>query len=195
MLKGIKKYYIGLSILALFVAVLLIYVLSQADIYKKDKQLNARAVEISQELNAYISSNNSIPENLTDAVSGDMPEEIIYTKKDKRYTFCVSYRSSSDGITSPQEVLLSGVYGSYSVGNYDYSNGYVPSTLYINSTSWSKGEQCQTVEPYLYSSSIYDQNNPGTLESMNYVCETDYEYYSVYKDSCVNGEYKLSYSN
>lgn len=194
MQKSIKKYYIGLGVVALLVIGLLSYVLMQANTYKKDTKLNSRASEIAEDLNNYITEKQELPEGLSEAVSGDVPEAIKYTKEsEKRYKFCITYGSTSSGVSSPQQVLFEGLYGGFGANQYNYESDYAVSSLYVNTYSWEKGEQCQDIEPYLNTSyDKYDEINYGDSSSFNYVCETDYEYYDLYKDYCVDGKYQYS---
>ncbi len=193
MQNSIKKYYIGLGIIALLVLCLLGYVILQGNTYKKDNELNRRASEIAEELNNYITKNDELPEKLDDAVSKDVPEAIKYTKEsEKRYKFCVTYGSSSSGVSSPQQVIVEGIYGNFVTSDYNYESDYAASYLYVSTYSWEKGEQCQNVEPYFANSYDYDKYDDldGTDNSLDYTCETDYEYYEYYKDYCVDGKYQ-----
>lgn len=191
-MKGLGKYKIGLLVIGLFVVVIFIFVLIQASNYRQDKETSETADKVAQSLNSYISTNNEIPENLSDATS-ESSDQIKYTNNgDGTYTVCVTYNSDFGygdnlGSTSISSVLYRGT-TAYSSSNYYYSSSdRNPSTLYFYAGDKQKGENCITVEPYIYESN--SRSGSGSYD-FNYVCETDYEYYEYYKDYCVDGVYQ-----
>lgn len=190
-MRAIKKYYIGIGLLALGTLVLLGFVLVQSSSYKIDKQTNEIGYKISEDLNNYISDEDKIPENLSDATNEKIPESIKFTKEsDSRYKFCVTYKNASSPSMDAGSILLQGLYGGYQDPNsYNYQSDYTQSALYISTYSYSKGENCQSVEPIF--SNLYNQPQDSfDYSSLDYLCEPDYEYHDLYKDYCVNGKYQ-----
>lgn len=186
-----KKYYVGFSILGVLTLILFVYVFIQGADYKKDKAANAAAVEIAEDLNAYIRTQQTIPENLSDAYSGDIPQEISFEKEsDKRYRFCVTYASQSGPNLDAQSIVYQGLSGSFANQPSDYESSYTPSSLYISSYSWAAGEKCYTVEPSLYYRSSNFNNYNSSQSSFDYLCDESYQYYYLYEDDCEDGVYK-----
>ena len=175
-----KKYYIGLLVLAAIVVGLLGYTLYQGGLAKQDKVVLDRATEIADKLNNYVSTENKIPASLSAADIDDVPEAISYKKlSDEKYKFCVTYKSASRGYgVGPTEVLTAALMQQYAAGAYDYGDSYEPATLYVDSYGYTKGENCQTIKPYL-SSSLDDTTN-----SQAQFCDPEGEFYEFYKDYC-----------
>lgn len=168
-----KKYYFGLLIIALFTAGLTVFGLTQAAAGKQDKQTEHKAREIADKLNAHISRTQQIPESLEEAGIKDVPATITYTKKSSReYEFCVVYKADSNYSGLSFEGALSG--SSLSQLNRRdqemddlYSGSRLkPRSLYIG-YSHKKGENCQTVEPYISGSSLDLLNLNGSSTRPN----------------------------
>lgn len=162
-IPGIKKYYIGFGVFGLIIVVLAIYTLSLAGSAKQDKVTVTKAQEVAKKLNDYVRSNRKIPDDLSVLDVADIPNTIEYTKKsDTQYEFCVTYKTASSystpDITSTLTTPLLGGYGSgASLDDYyidEEVSTYKPSSLYISSYSHKKGQDCQTIEPYISSSSL-----------------------------------------
>ena len=160
--NAIQKYYIGFAVLGLASIGIAVFVLMQGFAGKQDIQTNKKANEIANDLNNYISKNRTIPESLEEADIRDVPAAIKYTKKDSSsYEFCVTYKAdksySSNGVT---DVLWGSALRSSSYDDSGlYDSDYARSSLYLPYT-YKKGENCQTVEPYVLrnsrSSSFFD---------------------------------------
>jgi len=155
-----KKYYLGLLVIALFTVGLTIFGISQAAASKQDKQTEKRAREIAKDLNKYVSSNGRIPESLDEAGIKDIPSTIKYEKKsESQYEFCATYRAASKYTGLSFEGALSGSSlqqlnrSDQEIDPYEYQ----PSSLYI-SYSHNKGENCRTVEPYVFSNRLRSLN-------------------------------------
>jgi len=154
-LAGIKKYYIGLVVLAVITLGLTIYVVAQASATKQDKKTYEKAEKIATDLNKYISQKQKIPENLSEAGITDAPSTITYEKTSaKQYKFCVSYKTARTYGGADVTGLLWGSYLRSTVPDYTEKNdNYKPSSLYL-SYAYNKGENCYTVEPIIYGSKI-----------------------------------------
>lgn len=199
-MKALVKYKIGLVAFAVLAVGLLIAVVSLSSGYRQDQETNESAVAIADDLNAYISRENKVPEMLSEATAQDIPEQITYTNNsDGTYTFCVSYSSGENGGSlDATSILFQGLSGPSA--SYDYESSYKPRSLYLSSYSWDKGENCYNIEPYIYESRFdddYDTYDSGGSDGFdtgnyNYVCETDYEYYELYKDYCTDGVYQFN---
>ncbi len=145
-----KKYYIGLLLLAALTLGLTIFTVQKGMAGKQDKQTESKAKEIAEQLNDYVDDNNQIPESLDAAGARDVPATITYTKlSDERYKFCVTYKSASRGYgVGTSEVLLGAL--SRGAGDFeiDYPDDYEPSYLYLG-YGHKEGENCQTIKPYI----------------------------------------------
>lgn len=166
-----KKYYIGLAIIILTVLGISGYGIAQATSARADKVTERRSQEIAEELNKYIEKENKAPDSLDAAGIKDVPNTIRYTKKsDTSYEFCATYKKASDNFYfgGIESVLWGsafsplGGYGGYDDSDY-YSN-YPQSTLYLP-YSHKQGENCQTVEPYQFSDTLYDYYDDPYLKT------------------------------
>lgn len=152
-----KKYYIGILALCVLVLGLTGYTLIQSAAAKQDVQTEKKAREIATKLNDYVRQNQEIPESLNEAGVSDAPKTVRYSKKsDKEYEFCVTYKSAKTYGYSGPETLLTGsitrdLGTEESYDDYYGGSSYKPSTLYLSYT-YKKGENCQTVQPYFYTS-------------------------------------------
>lgn len=171
MKSKITKYYLGIGILAMLVLGLTIYVATLGANSKQDNNTQKKAQEVATSLNKYISKNNKIPDKLDVIDVKDIPDTIKYTKNDDgTYKFCVTYKAASsygssvdgfftgDTLQSTQEKQ-----NPYDYNISDSNKTYTPSTLYL-SYSHKKGENCQTVKPYVYNFDSY-LDNPGSSDS------------------------------
>lgn len=152
-----KKYYVGILVLCVLVLGLTGYTLVQAAADKQDVSTEKEAREIADKLNDYVRENNEIPESLNETGVSDPPKTVRYSKKsDKEYEFCVTYKSAkSYGYSSPATLLTGGITKDLgteeSYDDYYGGSSSKPSTLYLSYT-YKKGENCQTVQPYFYTS-------------------------------------------
>ncbi len=160
-----KKYYIGLGVIGFITLVLLGLTISKSAIAKKDNDTQSKASSIAKDLNSYISKNRKIPESLDDAGIKDVPKTITYKKDSStEYTFCATYQEAKSYRSVDATSLVSGstLRQNSTTIDEDY---YSPSTTYKSSTlyptsSYKKGENCQTIKPYLTSSSYYYDDLP-----------------------------------
>lgn len=156
---GLRKYVIGLSVLAVLTLGLVVTVVVQGSGAKTDKETYKTAKAIGADLEDYIDDKNIIPSRLSTATNMNIPEEITYTKvTSKEYKFCVEYNSATSGsfsTSSAQSKLLNGL--SSSSSSYSSSSSSTPSYLYVRE-SHTKGKNCQTVKPVI-SSSYYKSYN------------------------------------
>jgi hypothetical protein len=150
----VKKYKIGIVVLALIILGLAAYIISLGVQSKEDKQTHASAQEIAEKLNAFVSEEQEIPANLSVAGIENVPSAISYEKvSGTTYHFCVTYKSDkSYGSSDVSSVLVNAAYGSQLYDNEIYE----PQFLYI-SDDYQKGENCVTVKPQFYN--IYDSSD------------------------------------
>jgi type II secretory pathway pseudopilin PulG len=127
MKNGLAKYKAGLAIIGIFTLAMLILVIAQASGTKQDTNTYNRASDIANTLNDYISSNNVVPESLSEAGVGAIPSTITYHKvSGSTFNFCVDYKTTSSDF-DPTDVETSLLTGSLSG---DGSSGSENSTLY-----------------------------------------------------------------
>ena len=197
MQNALLKYKIGLAVIMICVIGLAGWLGVQSNATKADSQTQKTATEVAEQLNDYVSQKQKIPDALIEAGVTDAPGEITYKKlSSERYEFCVNYRTASSGysVTGLESIAMAALYGSSS---YDFSSEEDDSELsylYI-SYSHSKGENCQTVKPYIYSygSDYYNNNRDGNSGSSS----CTYDYYAKDQDqelddyySCLDRESK-----
>lgn len=148
-----KKYYLGLFILALFVLGLAGYTITQGGKGKKDEETTKKFQTIANKLDGHTIGNNKIPESLDELKIKDVPDTIKYEKiSDEKYKICVSYDQASNEFDAGWFGLLTGVGGSApspyekevspdeELSSIDYG------LIYLH----KKGETCQTVKPPIY---------------------------------------------
>ncbi len=177
----LKKYAIGLAVTMLFVVGLSVWLVAQAGVVKADNKAYDTATKIADKLNGYIDSEQVIPESLSDASIHNAPDSVTYTKiSEEKYKFCVEYKTNSSGMdtASLTTSVMTGLYGDMSSGNYPDDDKYEPTSLYINYYH-KKGQDCQTIKPYVYkSSNVLDdwlrQDNSTSLEDVAKECPYDY---------------------
>lgn len=169
------KYYVGLGAIGLFTVVLLIITIVQGASAKQDNATKKKASEISKALNSYISTNKKIPASLDEANIKDIPSSITYKKdSDTEYTFCATYKEAYSYGSASASSLISGSAlkqnSSTSLANDYYGDSYTStykaSTLYPT-YSYKKGENCQTIKPYIYSSTSYPSSYSSSSSSSN----------------------------
>lgn len=166
-----KRYYIGVLVLAVITLGLAGYVISMGVSSKQDNQTEKSSQQIAEKLNSYVTKHQQIPSTLQDASIKDVPDTIRYTKKDsKSYEFCVTYKEakSYEG-AGPSDLLTGSLISSSLNKSYDASrdSSYMSSSLYLG-YEHKKGENCQTITPYINdytSSSKYNYNSLGTGSS------------------------------
>ncbi len=161
------KYYIGLGVIGLITLGLVIYTIVLGSSGKQDANTEKRANEIASKLNSYISKNRKIPASLSEAGVNDAPSTITYTKNSDgtTYKFCVTYKSATSYGSDPTELLWGGALqgASQEDNSYSsYSSDYQPATLYL-SYYHKKGENCQTIKPYINN---YNYNSLNTYNSI-----------------------------
>lgn len=176
-----KKYYIGLFILGLITLGLVGYVLTLGIQSRQDVKTEKSAQQAANKLNSYVRDKQKIPESLAEAGVNDVPPSIKYTKiSEEKYKFCVTYKAdkgygSSDLTSVITNAAASRVYGGDS--SFSDTSSYEPSTLYLNYTH-KKGEDCQTVKPYIYQS--FDSSSSSSTD----YCDPTNQYYQYYKSYC-----------
>lgn len=150
----IKKYYIGFGVLMLLTFALLFYTIALGSKAKVDAKTDKALSNISQKLDSFIYDKNKIPNSLAEAGAKDVPASIIYTKESSTtYKFCVNYQNASSGFDGGWTWLLFGGFmgsGAY-MDDYYSDNNEEKSYLDIYSLQYShkKGQNCQTVKPYI----------------------------------------------
>jgi len=167
-MNKMKKYYIGLGVIGIITLVFLALTIAKGASAKQDNDTKTKASTIAKDLNAYISKNRKIPESLEDAGIKDVPKSITYKKDSStEYTFCATYKEAKTYGSVDPTSLISGStlrQNSSSLDDDLYigsSSSYKSSSLYPT-TSYKKGENCQTIKPYLTSSSYYYDDVPTT---------------------------------
>lgn len=73
-------YKIGLAVIGVFVIVLVVMVVTQANGAKQDTNSFNEATKIANTLNDYIDSNGTVPQSLSDAGVVNIPSSVTYTK-------------------------------------------------------------------------------------------------------------------
>jgi hypothetical protein len=176
-----KKYYIGLVVLALLVLGLVGYTVYQGGLTKQDKKTAEAASSVADKLNSYIQQNYKVPASLAAAGIKDVPKEVTYSKlSNDRYKLCVTYKADLRGYgVSPATLAVSAFYSHYAGYNSSYYGGdnYEATSAYIDTYSHDKGQKCITVKPDL-------TNYNATSSTMTQYCDPSYEYYSFWKDYC-----------
>jgi hypothetical protein len=140
------RYKIGFGVLMLLVIGLVGLVFVQASATKQDTKTTNAANRISDTLDNYIADNNVLPKSLSQAGIHNVPSTIHYrVLSSSKYTFCITYKGTSSGFdaASAAEDIASGG----SISGDDTSSG---SNFELDiPTSYHKGINCQTVEPYI----------------------------------------------
>jgi type II secretory pathway pseudopilin PulG len=174
-----KKYYIGLFIIGILALGVSGYVLSIGVQARQDVKTEKSAQDIANKLNEYINNKQTIPATLSEAGVHDVPSTISYNKlSEAEYKFCITYKAAkgyggSSITTAVTGAALSQMYNTPSYTDTTYPSTE-PSSLYPDYTH-KKGENCQTIKPYLYNNSY---TNPPDY------CSPSYQYYQDYKSYC-----------
>jgi len=153
--SGISKYYLVFFILLAVTIGLTIYTLSGASSAKEDARTAQKIGDVANNLSNFTSNHNYVPESLAAADIKNVPPSIKYTKiSDTKYQVCVNYRNASTPFDGGWTSLLTGALIAGS--NPSYSAGTsTPSPFFDTFTLayyHKKGDNCQTVEPFMYSS-------------------------------------------
>jgi type II secretory pathway pseudopilin PulG len=159
-------YKAGLGVIGLFTLGIFIFAVVQGASAKQDTQTDKAAQSIAAKLNDYVDTNQRLPKTLAEAGVHGNTTHITYTKlSDEKYKFCVDYKTASEDYTSSVEnVVGRGLYGDVSSPSGSSSSSSEDQySLYIGS-SHKKGQNCQTVAPYMYSASS-DSSSTGTGSS------------------------------
>lgn len=169
-----NKWRIGISVLALFVFIMFVFVIYQGINSRQDRQTSKKAQAIASKLNNYVNGHQKIPVSLSEVGVTDVPSTIDYTKtSDSTYKFCVNYKNNSTNLSQQaQDELTKAAFGGFGASNsYSTDSGssssYENTYLYLSPT-YKKGENCQTIKPYLYSSSYqydYGSGSSGSSSS------------------------------
>lgn len=161
-MKGMKKYYVGGLVLLVATVGIIGYVLFIGLDGRQDMQTEKRSREIETKLNAYMDSKREIPKDLATAGVTDVPSTITYTKKsDSEFTFCAKYKhASNNGVVGGIENIVGGGAVGDVQMSYDQAQATtMPETYFYVGYSHTKGDNCQTVQPYSVTGSYYDQAN------------------------------------
>lgn len=159
---GIKKYYVGFTIIVLFMLGALIFTLSQAASAKTDKKTDSAVDQIATKLEIYIAKNGSIPETLGKADINDVPSTVVYTKvSSSQYKICFDYKNASSGFDAGWTSLFFG--GSFNTP-YEQNDSKTDNTYFDSSVSYhhKKGQNCQDVKPTLYQGYNYPDYSSGS---------------------------------
>ncbi len=153
---SLQKYRIGLGVLGVATIVLLVVVIMEAGNSRIDTQTYQKANEAATKLNGYIYRQDSIPATLEETGITGVPSSVSYRKlSDSRYEFCVTYKADSDnfsGSNLAEDLVSGGTDQGYTYNSSDSSSDDTSSessTLYLSSEH-HKGQNCQTVKPYIY---------------------------------------------
>ncbi len=180
-----KKYYLGLIVLAVITLGLTGYVLKLGSEAKNDKKTETVAQDIAKKLNDYIQDNNKVPNNLGDVGASSVPSEIRYTKNsEKSYTFCVTFKAArgyGGGVNVSS--IVTGAFASSFSSAYKPDVDYKSTMLYVD-YSHKKGENCQTIEPYISASSTSSSSSSSSQSLIDEYCDPSAEYYQYYKSYC-----------
>jgi hypothetical protein len=143
-----KKYYIGLAVLAFLALGAVGYTISQGSSAKKDKQTNDKFKEVASKLDPYTYNGSSLPSSLSAVGLKDIPPTIQYTKvSSTKFKLCVTYYNNSNLFDSGWYSLLGGYTSTTSDSNSSLQQ--TDTKAYIDTMviySHKKGENCQTVQ-------------------------------------------------
>lgn len=145
---GLKKYYVGFSVLIILALGFLIYTLSQAGAAKTDRTTNKSVEKIGMKLDIYITDNGVIPDSLATAGVDNIASAVKYTKlSDSQYKICINYKTTASGFDASWTSLFSGALGASGSTTSNSGSSYFDTTVEFNH---KKGENCQTIQPNLY---------------------------------------------
>jgi type II secretory pathway pseudopilin PulG len=145
-----KKYYIGVLVLLALCVGALGYTISQSGAAKQDKATDKAVEDISIKLDTYISEHGSTPKSLAEAGLNDMPSTVSYQAlSTEKYKICFDYHTASSNFDAGWgSLLFGGITGNSSYYDQSGDGSYFNSSV---ETTHKKGQNCQTVTPYLYS--------------------------------------------
>lgn len=175
-----KKYYIALTAIGLFIAGMGIYTIYNGISGRQDIVTLKKAQDIAEKLNSYVSKQQEIPKDLSVIGVKDVPDTITYTRKSsKSYEFCVTYRheDSSGGMYNGGIVPLGGLTTVVGMPDFDNGGSYTDDSYLYISTSHAAGKNCQTIKPYIYN---YNDTEPSSVDD---ICDPDSSYYDEYYKS------------
>jgi len=173
---ALRKYKFGFAVLGLLTLVLFVFVVIQGQATKADAATSEASQKVADKLESYITNKGSVPASLTAAGVTNAPDSVQYTKlSESTYKFCVTYKTatgfSSSDVTSRVLTSAYGINGSSSSSFTDTPSSY----LYV-SGSHKKGENCQTVKPYIYSGyDGYNSSSSSSLSDPAAKCDAQYE--------------------
>ena len=182
MKTSLTKYKIGLGVIGLFVVGLLIYLLAQAGATKHDISTYKAASNSADKLTSYINDKGTIPVSLAAAGIKNVPRAVSYTKlSTEKFRFCVAYKTTSSGYDSGSAVsslIYRGMYGS--ANDYSVLSSQGDSTYLYVTNVHTKGQNCQTIKPYLPDTTTYtdtkaDSGYSATSNPYN-ICGAGYNY-------------------
>jgi hypothetical protein len=168
--RALSKYRLGLAVIAIFTLGLLIVVMAQASATKQDNTTDTQANKAADKISNYTDNYGTIPASLKTAGADKLSPNISYRKLSAtKYQFCVKYKAASSGFdtTSVEQSLVTAAMGQGTGGGggYNYTSG--DNTYLSVPTTHHKGQNCQTITPYLYNSSpdpnpVYTPSTPST---------------------------------
>ncbi len=166
-----KKYYIGILIVALVSLGVSGLVISKAVAGRQDKITERKVREVVTAFNEYKADNNGkIPKTLDDLNVDDIPSTITYTENSNgTYEFCAEFNeaTSFSSYGDPSSVIFGSALQSTGQGSsyYDdfYDDDYETYSL-RNFYTHKAGKNCQTVKERVRSS-IFDDYDYNSLPS------------------------------
>lgn len=134
----LTRYKIGLAAIGLLALGLFIAALVQANATKQDDHTYQEANKIAEQLDNYITDQQTVPASLAAAHITHVPAAVSYRKSSaKQYVFCVRYQTASSSRTLLSE--LNG-YRYYATDSSPYNMVYLTADHHA-------GKNCQTVQP------------------------------------------------
>ena len=160
-MNQLRPYRIGLAVVGLFTLAVALFVIVRATMYKSDLQTERAATKIATKLNDYIYAQQTVPQTLQEAGIKDVPSTISYEQHANSYTFCATYKAAKSKKAR-----------SLFVPDYYYENN---ESLTIPPTH-KKGENCQTITPYMYTQSAQQTYETNDSSAPYRTCDTGYSY-------------------
>jgi hypothetical protein len=152
MKTSLLRYKIGLGIFVLLTIGLAGLVLIQAVKTKQDATTVNAANNVADTVNDYVMRQNVVPVSLKQAGVRSAPQTLSYRKiSADRYTFCVTYKTTSSGFDPTAAVVSLATSGSIDT-NSDISNDSPELTI---PSTHHKGTNCQTIKPYITQATTY----------------------------------------
>ena len=147
--RSLSKYRIGLGLIGIFTLALLILVVTQASATKQDNVTYNQANKAADKLNNYTENYSLIPASLTAVGANNLSPNISYHKvSDTSYRFCVTYKAASSGFntTTVEQNIVTAAAGQ----GTGFDSSATDNTALLIDTTHHKGQNCQTIKPYLY---------------------------------------------